>query len=1639
MLNRLGIAGLLALWLAGCPSSNPQEGAVLAVITLEPKARATCLVLEASEPGGKVLKDLRLEAGDAREYKVAVFRGALPAEVGLRARSYFGTACQEPLVAMAASDEQRTGFPVGSVGHIALTIAAPSAADDQDADGFAAIAKGGLDCNDADPTINPAATESCNALVDLNCNGLMGCADPVCTSQTCAKPPAALAFLSPPQTLAAGACSAEVTLEVRSVSGLAATVAADTRVGLTATPSAGFAFFADSTCATAADAVTVPAHSSRATFFMKGTAAGDVVVTGAALGLAQVTQTHTVTAAEAAKLEFVTPGRTIAAGGCSSALTLESQDAFGNGAVQPSYVTVILAASPSVGASFFHQPDCTGLASTFGIAAGQKRATFYFSSTTAGTVTVSASSPPMLPAQQDQTVTGAAPVVLAFATPPRTAEAGVCSSVVTLETRDSLGNASPVAAPVTASLSGTPSGSYTFYTDAACTGSAVTQVTVAAGQSTASLYFKGSAVAVGALSANAGGFPPISQPATVLPGQARALAFVTGVQGVQAAQCSGIVTVRSQDTSGNAATVLATTQLDLSANPFAGFTFYSDAGCTTAVTFVNLTTASGPTASFYFKASNPVQHTLTVQGSGLGSVQQVENVGVGTAAKLAFTTAAQTMTAGACSGLVTVQSQDAAGNAANVASSTTVNLVAAPSTSFLFYSDNTCTTAITQVTVAVSSAGFYFRGTRAGSVSVTASTAGSLSPATQGQTLNRDIPSKLVFTSAVQSLTARACSALASLEVRDQFDNVTPVVAGATVTLTAVPPAGFAFFSDSSCTAAVTTAAVAPNGSTASFYFKGTAAGSVVVTATSPGLGSVPQTESINPGPPASLEFATTAKTVTVGACSTLVTLRVVDLDGNPTAALTGSPIAVNVTQAPAGVTLYAGPGCTNAATTFNIAAGTGAVSFYFRAGVLAQDVVLTAASSLPSVLQTETLAPAAPTVLAFTTAAQTILTGACSAIATVQAHDVNGNPSPVAAGSTVALTASPSTGLAFYSDSDSGCVTPVTSTSIAVNGTSASFYFKGTAPLSTNLTATAGGVGATGQAATINVASPTKMAFLTGPFHQTVNLCSPALTLETRDASGNVSPVSALTTLNLAVVATPTFGLFSDSNCSTSASNVTVAAGASTSSPFYFKGTAFALAVVVNVTDPGLTLAAVSQTESVSAGPTYLIYAQGTLPQTLHAGVCSAAVVVETRDDTGELTNVAAATPVTIAPQTGMTFYSDSTCTAVVLGPTIAAGASSATFYYKGITGGSYSLNASAAGPWSASLGSNVIIPAVQTGICTIAAGSTSVNCPIPTALSNKNNSFFVFQATTSGDTAPNRSYVRCTLQDTLTIVCTRKSNSAGASPAVIEWQTADLPGITVEHLTPACVSDTTSVTISAVAAMDKTFVLHSFESNNGTRSGNDFHAVRLVDSTHVEIRQSLTGGGSCGNNAIHSLQVVQMPTVTVTRGGVAMASGNLTVAPTVAGGALANSALLYSWRTTPSNNDQCRRMVRGEVTSSTGLTFSRGNGSAACNGDTLDDIQWERIEFPSAVQPFGTIMLNAIGIGGGIPAPVDTTRTLIFAGGQITSGQAAGEGSLTGSSVLGAMVARQRLVGPMLFGLTRDDTSGSARFTSFVVQLDP
>ena len=1031
----------------------------------------------------------------------------------------------------------------------------------------------------SDATFWFAGTVAAASLVTASTSGLTSATQ---LEAIFAAPPSRLVFTTPPQTLVAGDCSAQVALELRDAFDNPAPPAAPLPVQLTATPAAGFGFFDATGCASSSSTVTIAAGSTTASFALRGTLAGTVQITASASGLTAASQNEVILPGGAGQLVYTTASQSVPADSCSGAVGLQVQDVAGNPAPVSADTLVSLVATPAGGFSLYSDAACSVSASGLTIATGSSTGAFFFKGTAAGAVDVAASSAGLPDAHQLETILHGSPAALAFTTPSRTVTAATCSPALTVEVRDSSGNASPVASDTVLSLSAAPAAGFVFYTDSSCASSSGT-VTVLAATSSATFYFKATNAGATVVTVVAAGLGNVTQSEAVGAAPPDRVVFLTPARSATVGACSAVLTLQSRDASGNAAPVAAATAVALGASPAAGFGFFSDATCTLAVASVTIASGSS-TASFYFKGTVPQPVTVTATPAVLAAASQGELVLPATApTQLVFTTAPQAVLAGACSGTVTVESRDSFGNTQAVGANTTVNLTAAPNAGFTFYSDVLCANAVTFVTLAsgTSSRSFYFIGTRAGNVTITAAAAG-FNSAVQIETIAAAPPNRVVFTSASQRITAGTCSAAAVLESRDGYGNVSAPALATPVALSGNPPAGLTFYSNAGCTTAVASVPIAAGATTATFWFKDTAAGTVTLSASPAGWTGDSQAEIIDPGSPSQLVFTTAPQSLTANACSAVVGLQTLDPFGNVSAV--GAATTVTLTAAPAaGFQFFTAAGCATATGSVIIASGSSAASFYVR-GTAAGPVTVTAsAAGMPNATQTETIVAGPPTKLTFTTPARTAAAGACSQLVTLRSYDAWGNLSAVAVATAVGLSAVPAAGFTFFADA--ACGTPATPT-LAAGANTVSVYFRGTASGAVTVNATVAGWTGDSQVETLTPATPTVLAFTTAPQTLGASTCSSFATVQSRDAFGNVSPVAGATTVNLSAAPAAGFTFYSDPSCTTVVTSTTIAAAGSTAS-FYFEGTS-AGSITVTAAAAGFTSA--QQVETIVVAPVYQV-----------------------------------------------------------------------------------------------------------------------------------------------------------------------------------------------------------------------------------------------------------------------------------------------------------------------------------------------------------------------------------------------------------------------------------------------------------------
>lgn len=362
--------------------------------------------------------------------------------------------------------------------------------------------------------------------------------------------------------------------------------------------------------------------------------------------------------------------------------------------------------------------------------------------------------------------------------------------------------------------------------------------------------------------------------------------------------------------------------------------------------------------------------TDAMQGGSTTSVPAVVQA-VGPANKISFTTLPQTISVGAASSIINVQTQDVNSNPANVAAATTVNLTStSPTGRFDTSAAGPFSGAITSVVVAAgaNSASFFYKDTAVGTPTITAAAA-TLTSGTQMETIGAGIPSKLVFATAPQTVGSGRSSAVITVQTVDNSNNLPANVAAATtVNLTSSSSAGRF---DTSATGlfdgAITSVIVAAGTNSVNFYYKDTIMGSPVITVSSPSLASATQTETVNTGIRNTMAFGQVVDPVTSVVYLNLNVNRIYDASTNVDQPATGGIGAYDVTLT------YTGGATGNAV---NIQGARGSSPFVSPTANIQNTTGLTRINAFQTVAAPQapaTLAQVAPRIIGSSAASQNI------------------------------------------------------------------------------------------------------------------------------------------------------------------------------------------------------------------------------------------------------------------------------------------------------------------------------------------------------------------------------------------------------------------------------------------------------------------------------------------------------------------------------------------------------------------------------------------------------------------------------------------------------------------------------------------
>jgi hypothetical protein len=403
--------------------------------------------------------------------------------------------------------------------------------------------------------------------------------------------------------------------------------------------------------------------------------------------------------------------------------------------------------------------------------------------------------------------------------------------------------------------------------------------------------------------------------------------------------------------------------------------------------------------------------------------------------------------------------------------------------------------------------------------------------------------------------------------------------------------------------------------------------------------------------------------------------------------------------------------------------------------------------------------------------------------------------------------------------------------------------------------------------------------------------------------------------------------------------------------------------------------------------------------PQSVIQGGCSNPVTIQVQNAQGQPFIVSAAVTVTLtaSPPTAISF-SPSGCSSAVTSVVVPAGQSSATFQFKAAVNGMVTIFISANG-LNGDSQMETLLPIVRRGTCALLPMASTVDCPISPPQSDLTHTALFFQAV-GADVTPSQTEVRCQLIDTTKVTCDRAGTGTTTS---IAWQTLEPAGgaLNVQHVPWSCNQVGTLAQPITPVNTAESFVLRSYRQIGSFFNDNDFLTAQLTDAMTVTLQ---TGGGDiCGDATgggpmLGALQVVQVAGASVTRGSTGAVPGNTYTIVGVPNVSTTSTMLLSSFRGVDPAMLICDRTVRASLNGPAAIDFSRGMSivDGGCTGATLEDIEWERVDFGvlANVHPFLVFMDAGVTTATVAQPPgTDPTRAIVIMTAQGAAGVGAGE----------------------------------------------
>jgi hypothetical protein len=992
------LSNVVVLLAVGVMISNcrPTEGGLLLKLIVEAPVRADCLVITTTDQGVVRSRSVLPRQPMKTDYFVGVARGGFPATLTFQAAAFEGVCSDETEWKLASRSAEKTqSFPKTGVEQFELTLGQPDSLIDSDRDTYVDVAKGGTDCVDTDPQVNPAAMQVCDSPVDTNCDGKLFCNDSSCSNtDLCLKPPTGLVYETELPTLVASDCSGPIV--VQSVSGgMPAAVTGNTTLTLlpTGIASAGFQLFSDEACTMPVTGLTVPFlfATSRTSFSFRAPTAGSLTLTASSPGLGSTALNTTITDRPIASLSLTPMALSARASACSSEVRVTALDDRGMptnapAAGLPLAVGFLPAGTNSV--TPFTDASCMtpGVPS---LAAGTSSTQLFLRGTratpTSMPITVQLSSPTVnggLPAALDLSVTAGDAQRIEFTATVLGLRNRECSMVsADIELLDADGNVT-TAGPsgVTITLSYTPpsmGGSLEFFSTMNCSGMATTSVTIPANASRVGLFVRADGPGRYGVTATADGLamPTAQLQADVATMPPTALVFPSPqlVTSTGAGTCSPSIRLQTRETNSTTAPVSpvpTNVTLSLSPSPAGAITFFSDSNCMTAVTTTNPLTqnAGSSEVTFYFRGTLARDFTVSASASGLATTAPAQNIRVTPAptSKLVFQPPTTlSALADGCSGALGLVAFDTFNNP--TLANGTITPTATPSVALpagvAFSTTGTCGAPTATVAMVDGGVTFFAKAQRAQQYTISATGISSSTQMSATFTVDAGPPSMLrVVTQPPPMLDAAACAQV-QVERLDGFTNPSPHTAQSYTVSVNTPGVASVHPDATSCASGAAGSALGflAGATRSTFYVRGRTAGTTNFTLMAGPVVGTTNNVVVLASAATQLRFATGSPppSSSVGVCAQ-ATVQRFDAEGNITNRPANLMVTVTASGAASlgGLLLANGPMCgSTAQASLGVSFGNATArtfSYEPRAtGVLSFDVTgsgLTAASGSTTV-----------------------------------------------------------------------------------------------------------------------------------------------------------------------------------------------------------------------------------------------------------------------------------------------------------------------------------------------------------------------------------------------------------------------------------------------------------------------------------------------------------------------------------------------------------------------------------------------------------------------------------------------------------------------------------------------------------------